>query len=364
MSEPVPVLVPLLNPNEPESRLVAIHAPEGTRVEPGRPLVSLETTKSSVEVVAEAAGFVAGLRASVGDLLRAGDRLCWLAQKSGWTPPRVESPAAEAPLPEGLRMTAPGLALARATGMALTRLPIGPLITEAQVRDLLSGAAAGIDPSADHRLIVYGGGGHGKSVIEAIRAMGTHDVVGIVDDGLAKGTQVLGIPVLGGAEELPELLAQGIRLAANAVGGIGDARSRVSVFHRLIEAGFACPAVVHPTAFVEPSARLSPGVQIMPHAYIGSEAEIGFGAIVNTSAVVSHDCRLGAYANVSPGALLAGGVRLGESALVGMGVTVNLGVAIGNGARVGNSAVVKKDVPPGRIVRAGMVWPEKEATGN
>jgi acetyltransferase EpsM len=364
MSEPVPVLVPLLNPNEPESRLVAIHAPEGTRVEPGRPLVSLETTKSSVEVVAEAAGFVAGLRASVGDLLRAGDRLCWLAQKSGWTPPRVESPAAEAPLPEGLRMTAPGLALARATGMALTRLPIGPLITEAQVRDLLSGAAAGIDPSADHRLIVYGGGGHGKSVIEAIRAMGTHDVVGIVDDGLAKGTQVLGIPVLGGAEELPELLAQGIRLAANAVGGIGDARSRVSVFHRLIEAGFACPAVVHPTAFVEPSARLSPGVQIMPHAYIGSEAEIGFGAIVNTSAVVSHDCWLGAYANVSPGALLAGGVRLGESALVGMGVTVNLGVAIGNGARVGNSAVVKKDVPPGRIVRAGMVWPEKEASGN
>ncbi len=140
MSEPVPVLVPLLNPNEPESRLTAIHAPEGTHVEPGRPLVSLETTKSSVEVMAEATGYVAGLRASVGDLLRAGDRLCWLAPKSDWKPPQVERPAAEAPLPEGLRMTAPALALARATGMALTRLPIGPLITEAQVRDLLSGS--------------------------------------------------------------------------------------------------------------------------------------------------------------------------------------------------------------------------------
>ncbi len=261
-------------------------------------------------------------------------------------------------------MTAPALALARATGMAFTRLPIGPLITEAQVRDLLSGAAPGTGPAADQRMIVYGGGGHGKSVIEAIRAMGTHEVIGIVDDGLAKGTQVLGLPVLGGAEELPGLLAQGIRLAANAVGGIGDARSRVRVFHRLIEAGFAFPAVVHPTAVVEPSARLSPGVQIMPHAYVGSEAEIGFGAIVNTSAVVSHDCWLGAYANVSPGALLAGGARLGESALVGMGVTVNLGVTIGDGARVGNSAVVKKDVPPGVIVRAGMVWPEKEASSN
>ena len=360
MAEPVPVLVPLLNPNEPESLLAAIHAPNGTRVERGRPLVLLETTKSSVEVEAEVAGYVAGLRASVGELMRAGDRLCWLAEARDWKPPQAERPAAEAPLPEGLRLTAPALALARATGIDLTRLPIGPLLTEAQLRDMLSGAASGVDHASDRRLIVYGGGGHGKSVIEAIRAMGAHEVIGVIDDGLPKGTQVLGLPVLGGAEELAALLAQGIRLAANAVGGIGDARGRVRVFRRLVEVGFACPEVIHPTACVEPSARLSPGVQIMPHAYVGSEAEIGFGAIVNTSAVISHDCQLGAYANVSPGALLAGGVRLGESALVGMGVTVNLGVVIGDGARVGNSAVVKKDVPPGGVVRAGSVWPAKE----
>jgi serine acetyltransferase len=47
-----------------------------------------------------------------------------------------------------------------------------------------------------------------------------------------------------------------------------------------------------------------------------------------------------------------------------MGATVNLGVVIGDGARVGNSAVVKKDVPPGGIVRAGSIWPEREAAGS
>ncbi len=296
----------------------------------------------------------------MGDLLRAGDRLCWLAASRDWKPPQMEGPASEKPLPNGLRLTAPALALARATGFDLNRLPVGPLITEAQLRDLLAGGGPGADGAVDRRLIVYGGGGHGKAVIEAVRAAGTHEVVGVVDDGLPGGSQVLGLPVLGGAEALAGLLTQGIRLAANAVGGIGDARSRVRVFQRLVEAGFACPAVIHPTAYVEPSASLSPGVQVMPHAYVGSEAEIGFGAIVNTSAVVSHDCRLAAYANVSPGALLAGGVRVGESALVGMGATVNLGVIIGDGARVGNSAVVKKDVPPGGIVRAGGVWPERE----
>ena len=363
MNDPVPILVPLLNPNEPESRLAAIHAPEGARVERGQPLVRLETTKSTVEVEAEAAGYVAGLRANIGDLLRAGDRLCWLAASPDWKPPQAEQPAGSSPLPDGLRLTAPALALARATGFDLKRLPIGPLITEAQLQELLAGGGPGSE-AADRRLIVYGGGGHGKAVIEAIRAMGLHEIVGVVDDGLPSGARVLGLVVLGGMEILPNLRAQGIRLAANAVGGIGDARSRVRVFQRLIEAGFACPTVIHPTAFVEPSALLSPGAQVMPHAYVGSESEVGFGAIINTSAVVSHDCRLAAYANVSPGALLAGGVQLGESALVGMGATLNLGVIVGDGARVGNSAVVKEDVPAGGIVRAGMVWPAKsEETG-
>ena len=361
MDAPVAVLVPLLNPNEPESRLAAIHASEGTRVKRGQPLVTLETTKSSVEIGAEAGGYVAGLRARVGDLLRAGDQLCWLAASREWNPPAAEPLASELPLPDGLRLTAPALALARATGFDLNRLPIGPLVTEAQLRDLLAGSGPASRGPVDRRLIVYGGGGHGKAVIEAVRAMGTHEIVGIVDDGLPGGAQVLGVPVLGGVEVLAGLLGQGIRLAANAVGGIGDARSRVRVFRRLVESGFACPAVIHPTAFVEPSASLSPGVQVMPHAYVGSEAEVGFGVILNTSAVVSHDCRLAAYANVSPGALLAGGVQVGESALIGMGATVNLGVIIGDGARVGNSAVVKKDVPAGGVVRAGSVWPAKEA---
>lgn len=361
MPEAKVVLVPLLNPNEPESRLAAIHAPEGARARAGQALVTLETTKSSVEVVAEADGFVAGLRAAVGDRLRAGDRLCWLSASSDWRPPPPEAAAPESAVPEGLRMTAPALALARTVGLDLMRLPIGPLITEAQVRDLLAGAPLDSDQATDRRLIVYGGGGHGKSVIEAVRAAGEFEVVGVVDDGLERGRKVVGVPVLGGAEILPELVAQGLRLAANAVGGIGDARSRIMVFRRLMEAGFACPEIVHPTAYVEPSARLSAGVQVLPHAYVGSESEIGFGAIVNTSAVVSHDCRLGPFANVSPGALLAGDVTLGEAVLVGMGATVNLGVAIGDGARVGNSAVVKGDVPAGGIVRAGAVWPAKDA---
>jgi sugar O-acyltransferase (sialic acid O-acetyltransferase NeuD family) len=213
------------------------------------------------------------------------------------------------------------------------------------------------DPPA---VIIYGGGGHGKALIDLVRLLRSYRIVGIIDDGLARDDphrQIMGLPLLGGAEALPGLYAQGIRLAVNAVGGIGDITVRIQVFQRLAEAGFSFPTVIHPASVVEPSALLSSGAQVFPLAYVGSEASIGFGAIINTGAIVSHDCVVGDYANLSPGAILAGEVQVGEGALVGMGVTINLRTRIGRGARIGNSAVVKSDVPENGVVRAGTTWP-------
>ncbi len=206
-------------------------------------------------------------------------------------------------------------------------------------------------------IIVYGGGGHGKALIDLIRALGVYRLVGIVDDSLEVGKTIMGLTVFGGQEILGDLHGQGVNLAVNAVGGIGSLAVRIQVFQRLAQAGFVCPAVVHPRAFVEASAKLSAGAQIFPNAYVGSEVQLGYGCIVNTGAIVSHDCSLGDYVNISPGAILAGEVQVGSGALVGMGATINLKAKIGRGARIGNGATVKSDVPEQGIVRAGTIWP-------
>jgi sugar O-acyltransferase (sialic acid O-acetyltransferase NeuD family) len=357
----------MLNPNEPEAILAALRVSEGQHVSQGEVLCTLETTKSTADLEAEADGYIVGLRFSQGQTARAGELLCYLADSPDWLPPIVEAaPEADQDsrqIPAGLRITGPALALARQMSVALEKLPIGPLVTESVVRAQVDPASqldlatpqAAFDPTA---IVVYGGGGHGKSLVELLRALGCYRLVGIIDDGIAKGETILGLPVLGGGEALVELYPRGVRLAANAVGGIGDLAIRVKVFQRLTQAGFTCPAVVHPAAYVEPSALLSPGVQVFPHAYVGSEVHLGFGTIVNTGAIVSHDCRLGNYVNISPGAILAGGVEIGDGALVGMGATINLLVKIGTGARIGNGATVKSDVPHGGVVRAGSIWPE------
>lgn len=366
MTPPIKVTIPLLNANEPETLLAKMHVRDGQHVSKGDTICTLETTKSTADLEAEISGYIVGLQYSEGQTILAGEILCYLSDSPDWSPTVADQSrqvnASHGDQPEALRITQPALNLAKEHNLDLEKLPIGPLITEKDIRLKIKNLAdeeyLGTENEFDSTaIIVYGGGGHGKSLIDLLRSMGTYQIKGIVDDGLKPSDSIMGLPVLGGGEVLDDLYSQGIRLAVNAVGGIGNLKIRRDVFQRLAQARFVCPAVVHPSAVVEPSAILSPGVQVFPLAYIGSECRIGFGTIVNTGAIVSHDCILSDLVNISPGAILAGMVQVGNGVLVGMGATINLEVVIGDQARIGNGATVKTDLPMNQIVRAGATWP-------
>ena len=207
------------------------------------------------------------------------------------------------------------------------------------------------------KVIIYGGGGLSKMIIESVRVLGCYQIVGIIDDNIPKGTDIIGSPVLGGSEILPELYKSGVRLAVNSVGGIGNYKVRLKIFHQLADAGFVCPAIVHPTAHVDPSARLEAGVLVLAMSYVSGNAVVGIGSLINNSVVVSHDCVLGVCTSLSPGAMTAGDVIIEDFAQIGMNATVNIGVRIGKECRIGNGATIKKDVPPGTRVYAGSLWP-------
>lgn len=208
----------------------------------------------------------------------------------------------------------------------------------------------------EKRVIIYGAGGHAKTVISLLRLLGW-EIAGILDDIVAAGTLVSGVEVLGGAEKLFELRRAGVENAVNAVGGIGNYTVRWNIFKRLREHNFRFPTLVHPSAFVEDTVTLADGIQVLAQSYISSESVIGFGTLINAGVVVSHDGKIGQCVNLSPGALLAGAVTVEDFAQIGMGATINLGITIGSRARIGNSAVVKADVPADGRVYAGSIWP-------
>lgn len=367
MTKTKKILIPLINPNEPEALITDIYVKEGESVSQGDPLLTLETTKSTQELNSDHSGYIRGLRFHTGQIVQAGELFCYLAESPEWQPPEpiqsTNSRNEDFTIPSGLRITKPALALVEANELNIDELSQDSLITEEMVKDLLIIAnkvsypppSPEFDPTA---IIVYGGGGHGKTLIDLLRSLRKYRIVGVVDDGLQVNDEIMGIPVLGGREILSILYKQGTRAAVNAVGGIGNMSIRIEVFQYLDRANFFCPTVIHPTAYIEPSATLSSGIQVFSNAYIGSQSKVGYGVIINTSAIVSHDCVIGDYTNISPGAILAGEVEVGAGVLIGMGTTINLQVSIGNGARIGNGSTVKSDVPKNGIVRAGSIWPE------
>ncbi len=265
MADPVVVEVPLVNPNEPDALVVDVALPEGGHASAGDVLCSLETSKSVEDVYADVSGYVFGLAAKLGSMVTAGNVLCYLSDDPQWTPPADDDGDQGDDVPEDLRITEPALAVARELGLDLSTLPVGVLITERHVREAADVDRVEAPPADPSSVVIFGAGGHGKTLIELIRAAGELEPVGVVDDRLARGSDVLGVPVMGSRDDLGSIRRDGIGLAANAIGGISNMASRVEVSQALVARGFALPALVHPTAFVEASASIGDGAQILAH---------------------------------------------------------------------------------------------------
>jgi sugar O-acyltransferase (sialic acid O-acetyltransferase NeuD family) len=362
------VVAPLLSPNEPEAQVVEVGVDEYSEVRRGEVVCVVETSKASAELESEWNGYTGPVRVQVGDRVEAGQVICEVFER---LPERRQDATGETsgPGPAEVRLSRSAEKLALEAGVDLSLLPAGRFVTEADVRALIGpgekrAAVADAVPSArgGRSLVVFGAGGHAKSLIDLIRSSTDYELLCVADDDPDAAAAVLGVPVVGAAS-LEALREQGVLYAVNAVGGIGRIRSRIEVGRRLDELGFELPPLVDATAFVAASAAVEAGAQVFARAAVCSDAAVGRSAIVNTGAIVSHDCRIGDYAHVAPGALLAGSVEVGEETLVGMGVSVSLGVTIGARSIVGNGAVVNESVPANAVVPAGTVWPKQGGRG-
>ena len=172
-----PLHIPLINPNEIEAQVTAIHIREGQRVAQGDPICSLETTKSSFEITAPHDGYVVGIQARTGQRVIANDIFCYVAELPDWLPPEnpvqaSAEPAAE--VPAGIRITQPALILAHQNKIDLQLFSTEHLITEKLVQAELnkrdqSEITLPQGEFAPTDIVVYGGGGHGKAILELVR---------------------------------------------------------------------------------------------------------------------------------------------------------------------------------------------------
>jgi sugar O-acyltransferase (sialic acid O-acetyltransferase NeuD family) len=194
------------------------------------------------------------------------------------------------------------------------------------------------------RVFLYGAGGHGRSVLEVLFRARERRVVAIVDDGRASGDSMRDVPIVGGADALEGLLADGVRAGVVA---IGDNAVRERIADLLVGQGIELTSVVDPSAVVASDATVGAGTAVMPTAVIGAGVVIGRCVILNTGSSVDHDCRVGDFAHLSPGVRVSGGCTIRDGCHVGIGASIAQLATVGRAAVIGAGAAVIGDVPPG-----------------
>ncbi|MEM9065794.1 MAG: acetyltransferase [Planctomycetota bacterium] len=199
-------------------------------------------------------------------------------------------------------------------------------------------------------LVIIAGGRHALIVAEAAQ-LANIELSGYLDDDSSAGIRVVGSPVnwLGPLREFDSI---GESAYIIALGKIHIRREVIDLIDGANHEGssHAALTIVHPTAFVSPSAELGTGVYVGPQAVVNSRAKIGDHAIINTGAIVEHDCVVGENSHIAPGAVMGGDVTIGRDTLIGVGARMIPHVSVGHESIVGAGAVVVRDVPDEAVV--------------
>jgi len=169
-------------------------------------------------------------------------------------------------------------------------------------------------------IILIGGGGHCKSVIDVIEQEGKFKIAGIVDKPDLLNSKILGYSVIGNDSDLDNL-AKKYKYALITVGHIKSPLLRIKLFKLASEFGFILPSVISPRAYISKYAVIGRGTVIMHDALINSNTQIGENCIINSKALIEHDCSISSHCHVSTNATINCGVKVESGCFIGSGVT-------------------------------------------
>lgn len=193
------------------------------------------------------------------------------------------------------------------------------------------------------RLILIGGGGHARSVLEVIRSEGRFIVHGIIDQKLPLGSNLFGIPVIGGDERLAEVLRE-VPNFVLGVGHIKDVSPRKTLFARALALGGKPETIIASTAQISPWSQISAGTVVFHGAVINAGVRVGQNCIINTRAVLEHDVSIGDHVHISTGVIVNGDCQVADDSFIGSGAILRQGVVVHTGALVGAGSLVLKDI--------------------
>lgn len=191
------------------------------------------------------------------------------------------------------------------------------------------------------KLILVGGGGHCKSVIDVAESAG-FKIIGILDTTDNVGNKVLNYTIIGTDNDIKKYVDTALFLVT--VGQIKDATLRINLHNKIINAGGQFATIIANTAYVSKYSTISEGVIIMHKAFVNADAKVGFGCIINTYANIEHDAIVNDYCHISTGAMVNGNCEVGENTFLGSQAVMVNGVKTTDGCIIAAGSMVKKSI--------------------
>lgn len=192
-------------------------------------------------------------------------------------------------------------------------------------------------------IVLIGGGGHCKSVIDVIEQQGKYRIAGIVDLKEKAHEQILGYEIFANDDDL-EALVKEYSFFLMTIGQIGINPRRTELFESVKEMGGAFPVIISPNAYVSDHARLGEGSVVMHGAVVNAGAGIGMNTIINSKALIEHDAAIGNHTHISTGAIVNGGCRIGMSCFIGSGSVMVQDKSVADKVIIGANSTVTKTI--------------------
>ena len=163
-----------------------------------------------------------------------------------------------------------------------------------------------------NKLLILGAGGYGKTVADVAAQLGCFSSVAFLDDGKE------GPEILGSCSRFREFADE--KTAVYPAFGNNEARTKwLKLF---LEEGFTVPTLVHPRAYVSPTATLGTGTVVLPLAVVNTGVTVGNGCIINIGALIDHDSVIGDGVHLAPGAIVKAENRIPAGSKIDSGTVI------------------------------------------
>ena len=188
-------------------------------------------------------------------------------------------------------------------------------------------------------IILIGAGGHCVSVIDVIEQEDKYNILGVLDSKKNEDN-VLGYPVLGGDELIPNLVNDNNYFLIT-VGQIKSYSIRQTIADNLKINKGKLAIVVSPLAYVSKHASIQDGSIIMNGAIVNAKSKVGKHCIINTKSNIEHGAIIGDFCHISTCAVVNGDSEIGKGTFIGSNATVSNGITIDENSVISAGKFIK-----------------------